>query len=70
MPDAQRCELGGIPDKFVGRETGGLPPVIPKVGITAGKLRKKKNDKLLKLKSNLAHQIFEDDKPPPVKHSP
>ena len=40
-----RHELGGIPDKLVGRETGGLPPVIPKVGITAGKLRKKKKKK-------------------------
>ena len=45
MPDAQRCELGGIPDKLVGRETGGLPSVNPKVGITAGELCKKKKKK-------------------------
>ena len=45
MPDAQRCELGGIPDKLVGRETGGLPSVNPKVGIAAGELCKKKKKK-------------------------
>ena len=51
MPDAQRCELGGIPDKLVivGRETGGLPPVNPKVGITAGELWKKKRKKVLEV---------------------
>ena len=54
MPDAQRCELGGIPDKFVGWETGCLPPVIPKVGITAGKLCKKKKKKKKK-KIRISH---------------
>ena len=46
MPDTQNVSEGGIPDKLVGRETGGLPPVIPKVGITAGKLCKKKEKKI------------------------
>ena len=27
--DAQGRELGGIPNKLVGREAGGSPPVIP-----------------------------------------
>ena len=47
MPDTQNVSEGGIPDKLVGRETGGLPPVIPKVGITAGKLCKKKKKKFM-----------------------
>ena len=38
MPDTQNVSEGGIPDKLVGRETGGLPPVIPKVGFRNGEL--------------------------------
>ena len=53
MPDAQRCELGGIPDKLVGRETGGLPSVNPKVGIAAGELCKKKKKKKIILSSTI-----------------
>ena len=41
MPDARGRELAGIPNKFVGRGAGGLPPVIPWDGIMVGKLRKK-----------------------------